>query len=94
MSDNGTNDSRTADVAAFNLIGKHPFASQQATPDARRISGNWAQYGNGQTLGGAYRRPTIVNPAVAPLAIRFEGADTGFITLPGNRELAIRRFRF
>ena len=70
------------------------YASQQATAEARRIAGTWMQYGNGQPMGAAHRVPVVVDASVAPLAIRFEGPDSGFITLPGDREMPIRRFRF
>jgi hypothetical protein len=70
------------------------YASQQATPVARRIDGAWAQYGGGQAMGAPYRAPTVVNPAVAPFTLRFDATDSGFLTLPGRGEIAIRRFRF
>ncbi|HUP31168.1 MAG TPA: hypothetical protein VM122_13400 [Usitatibacter sp.] len=70
------------------------YVSQSATPDARAFQGSWSQYGNGQVLGGAARAPVVVNGNVAPVAIQFQGADTGVLTLPGGRQSPIRRFRF
>ncbi len=70
------------------------YLSSYATPDPRQFSGNWWSYANGQTLTGAYRPATQVSNNVAPLSIRFDTATTGFLTLPGNRQVPITRFRF
>jgi hypothetical protein len=70
------------------------YASLGATPDAKTFSGAWTQFGNGQSLTGAYKPATVVNASVAPLAITFQGPDTGILTLPGGKQSAITRFRF
>lgn len=74
----------------------HPlwYVSQSATPDAKAFQGSWSQYGNGQVLGGATHSPVVVNGNVAPVAIQFQGADTGLLMLPGGRQSPIKRFRF
>jgi hypothetical protein len=64
------------------------------TPDARTLTGSWTRYANGQTITGAYRPATLVNPNVAPLTIRFDSAATGTMTLPGGNTIPITRFRF
>lgn len=70
------------------------YVSQAATPNAQSFQGTWIQYGGGQTLGGQARTASVVNGNVAPVAIRFQGQDSAFITLPGRQESPIKRFRF
>ena len=72
------------------------YLSGNSTPSAnlQGYSNNWLQFGNGQTLTGAYRAPTQVNGNVAPVTIQFSGPETGIMTLPNGRTTAIRRFRF
>jgi hypothetical protein len=71
------------------------YASSAASAaNIRSYSGNWLQFGNGQTMTGTYRAPTQVNSSVAPVTIQFSGPDTGLMTLPGGRTSAIQRYRF
>jgi hypothetical protein len=53
----------------------------------------WVQFGNGQTLGGAYKSPTVVNSNVANAVLSFTDARNGFITT-GNYQNTIARFEF
>lgn len=86
-----------ADLAAFLYDDAgNPIwlLSVYATPDARTFSGHWWQYGNGQTLTGAYRPATRLSSNVAPVTVRFHGEETATITLPGGRLVPLTRFRF
>lgn len=56
--------------------------------------GNWAQYGNGQTLTGVYKAPTVVNGDVGNLTIQFSDSTNGQMTMPDGRAVAITRYRF
>ena len=64
------------------------------TPNARAFGGNWWSYGNGQTMGGAYRPATQLSNTVAPLTITFTSATTAVMTLPNNRTTSLQRQRF
>jgi len=72
------------------------YLSGNSTPSSnlQSYSNNWLQFGNGQTLTGAYRAPAQVNGNVAPVTITFQGAENAIMTLPNGRTTAIRRFRF
>jgi len=54
----------------------------------------WTQYANGQTLGGAYVLPTLIDPAVGQVTIQFSSAIVGTMTLPDGRLINITRFPF
>lgn len=71
------------------------YVAQNAAPiaNAQSFQASWLQLANGQTLTGAYRKPTLVNGNVAPVTIQFQGSDTTVLTLPTGT-LPITRFRF
>lgn len=54
----------------------------------------WQQYGNGQTLTGAYQPSSIVNADVGALTIQFTSATNGTLTLPTGTQIPITRFPF
>lgn len=68
--------------------------SQGRMATTTSYQGNWTQYGNGQTMSGAYTAPTVVNSNVGALTIRFSDAQNGVLTLPDQRQIPINRFRF
>ncbi len=70
------------------------YISVYATPNPLAFGGNWWQYGNGQTLSGAYRPATRVNENVAPVTVQFSGPETAIMTLPGGRTTTLTRYRF
>ena len=65
---------------------------RMATPQT--FSSSWYQAGNGQTLTGPYKKPTIVNSNVGSISIQFQSATTATLTLPTGRLLAITRQRY
>ena len=65
---------------------------RMATPQS--FSSNWYQAGNGQTLTGPYKKPTVVNSNVGSISIQFQSATTATLTLPNGRLLAITRQRY
>jgi hypothetical protein len=72
------------------------YLSSNTTPSTNLQSyqNSWGQYGNGQTLTGAYKPAQQVNANVGPVTITFSGSENAIMTLPGGRTTAIRRFRF
>jgi len=70
------------------------YLTSAAAANLQGYSGNWLQYGNGQTLTGQYRAPQVISSNVAPVTIQFQGGDVALLTLPGNRTTTIRRYRF
>jgi hypothetical protein len=69
------------------------YVADSTVGSAQSFAGTWLQFANGQTLTGAWRAPTLANGNVAPVAIRFQGADTAILTLPSG-SLPLTRFRF
>lgn len=57
-------------------------------------AGVWQQFGNGQTLTGAYSSPTEVNADVGSITLQFSSTTTGVLTLPDGRQVAIERYSF
>jgi hypothetical protein len=70
------------------------YLSSTPSTSLRSYSNTWWQYANGQTMSGAYRPASQINNNVAPVTIQFQGAETGIMTLPGNRTINIQRYRF
>jgi hypothetical protein len=58
------------------------------------FSSNWYQAANGQTMTGAYRKPTIINSNVGPVSIQFQDAANATMTLPDGRQTPLTRFKF
>jgi len=56
--------------------------------------GVWQQFGNGQTLTGAYQPPTVVNANVGNVSVQFTTTTTGILTFPEGRQVAIQRYTF
>jgi Metallo-peptidase family M12B Reprolysin-like len=57
-------------------------------------SGEWAQFGNGQTLGGAFKASSITNPAVGTVSIQFTSTTSGILTFPNGRQVVVQRYQF
>jgi hypothetical protein len=45
-------------------------------------------------MTGAYKKPSVINSNVGPVAIQFQDATNATLTLPGGKQLAITRERF
>jgi hypothetical protein len=58
------------------------------------FTGKWQQYGNGQTLTGTYKSPSIVNANVGNVTVAFKDAATATLTLPNGSSIQIERFAF
>jgi hypothetical protein len=56
--------------------------------------GTWDQLGNGQTLTGPYKSPTVVTSNVGSVKIQFTDTQNAILTLPDGRTIPITRFRF
>jgi alpha-tubulin suppressor-like RCC1 family protein len=70
------------------------YISVYPTPDARRFTGNWWQYGNGQTMTGTYRPAARVNDNVGSIVLEFSDATRATLTLPDGRRIPLTRFSF
>jgi hypothetical protein len=57
-------------------------------------TGSLQQYAMGQSIGGPYHQPLLVNANVGTITIVFTDAMTGTLTLPDGRQVAITRFAF
>jgi hypothetical protein len=55
---------------------------------------SWTQWGNGQTMTGAYKPATQINPNVGPLTIQFQDTTNATVTLPDGRQVPIIRFKY
>jgi hypothetical protein len=56
--------------------------------------GVWQQYGNGQTLLGAYTPAAIVNSNAGVVTIQFSSTAAGTMTFPNGTQVNIQRFPF
>ncbi len=43
---------------------------------------SWTQWGNGQTMAGAYKPATQINSNVGPLTIQFSDPTNAVVTMP------------
>jgi hypothetical protein len=56
--------------------------------------GTWQQFGNGQTLGGNYVAPIVVNSNVGSAVLQFTNPSAATLTLPDGRQIPFVRFVF
>jgi hypothetical protein len=56
--------------------------------------GNWAQYGDGQTIAGSYKLPVLVNPSAGAIALQVLSPTTWLLTLPNGKQLPLTKFVF
>lgn len=68
------------------------LASSGVMTNSTTYSGNLTQYGGGQTLGGSYQSPALVQ-IVGPVSFNFTGPTTGTLVWPGG-SVPIQRFGF
>ena len=62
--------------------------------DGRTFSGAMQQFVGGQSLGGSYKLPTLINGNVGTLSLVVQSATTATLTLPNGRALPLTRFGF
>jgi hypothetical protein len=87
----------TADLAGYMYddSGSAVWYITLAAPgDPKSLAGTWWQYAGGQTLAGAYQPATRISDNVAPVTVTFQTPSTAIMTLPGGRQLPLKRFRF
>jgi alpha-tubulin suppressor-like RCC1 family protein len=70
------------------------YLAQNTMPIPQTFQSSWTQWGNGQTMAGAYKPATQINSNVGPLTIQFQDTANGTMTLPDGRQIPITRFRF
>lgn len=69
----------------------HLTAGPMASPT--QFNGTFVQYAGGQTLTGPYKAPTVSNPNLGPVSLRFIDTGTAQLTLPNGNTLALEKFR-
>ena len=57
-------------------------------------TGHLQQYAMGQSIGGPYHPPQMVNANVGTVSVVFSDSKNGMLTLPDGRQVAITRFAF
>ncbi len=83
-----------ASAFLYEADGRAVWYLANAQESAGRYTGQWQQYGQGQTLTGTYRPATLVNANVGSVSLWFTDPQTGTLVLPGGRELSIERLPF
>lgn len=78
----------------YDASGNAIWILASGAASAGGFAGNWSQYANGQTLGGAYVAPTVFNSNVGAVSLQFTDPGNAVLVLPDGRSLAISRFRF
>ena len=78
----------------YDALGEPIWYLSSGVLDGQVYQGTWTEYANGQTLGGPYAAPGVVNPAVGAVAIHFSSQTAGILTLPDGRAITILRFSF
>ena len=61
---------------------------------ATTYTGGLQQYAMGQSIGGPYHPPQVVNANVGTVSVVFIDAKNGTLTPPDGRQIAITRFAF
>ena len=57
-------------------------------------TGVWQQFGNGQTMNGAFKPSAVVNANAGSVTIQFSSPTAAMLTLPDGRQIAFTRFTF
>ena len=57
------------------------------------FNGQWEQYANGQTFGGAFKKNQFIGN-VGSVSVVFTDASNGVLTFPNGRQITITRFLF
>ena len=65
-----------------------------AMTNAATYQGAWNEYGNGQTMAGAYRSAAVVNATVGTVKVQFSDTATATLTLPDGRQIPLTRYKF
>lgn len=69
------------------------YTSYNAMLSSTEFTGNLQMFANGQSMGGAYVKPTLVNANVGAVQLQFTSRTSGTITMP-NGTVPISRFAF
>lgn len=56
------------------------------------FTGRWMEFAGGQSMGGSYRAPSIVNDNAGSVQMRFSSPRAGTLTLPNGSAIPIQRF--
>ncbi len=69
------------------------YLASGAMTNANLFQGTLMQYGNGQTLSGAFQPASIVNN-LGVVTLQFSSAASATLTLPNGRQIPLTRFSF
>lgn len=78
----------------YDAAGNPIWYLSSGTLNGTQYRGNWAQYANGQTLGGSFAPATLINGAVGQIGIDFTSPTAATLTLPDGRMIGLSRFSF
>jgi hypothetical protein len=70
------------------------YVAFPTTPNILAMQSAWQQFGNGQSLTGAYKAPAVVNGNVGAMGVTFSGAANATLSLPDGRQVPLTRFHF
>lgn len=65
-----------------------------AMTNSTTYQGTWQEYGNGQTLTGAFKPASVVNSNTGSITVNFSNSTNGTLTLPDGRQIPITRYRY
>lgn len=78
----------------YDTSGQPVWYTAMARLNGNTASGTLYQFGNGQTLTGSYRSPSVVNTFGAGMTFVATSASTGYLILPNGSVIALKRFIF
>ena len=78
----------------YDAAGNPTWYLSTGTLTGQTYQGVWTEFANGQSLGGPYVAPTLVNSAVGQVSITFSSPTAGIMTLPNGATIPITRFLF
>ncbi|MFO1372937.1 MAG: S8 family peptidase [Candidatus Competibacteraceae bacterium] len=60
--------------------------------NGRQYEGNWSQYQGGQSMGGNYRTPSVLNANIGKVKIDFQDTTHATLSLPNGNQITLERF--
>lgn len=80
----------------YDASGNPIWYASGPTPmiNSNYYQGTWQQYGNGITLTGAYKSPTVTNSDVGVITLIFTSTTTATLILPDGSAIPLIRYSF
>lgn len=70
------------------------YLASGAMTSPASFQGEWAQFGDGETLTGPYKAPSVVKQNVGPVTLQFIDPATATLTLPNQAQISLIRYSF